>query len=82
MTKYSSFNFSVCIDYNAEDFAQYGLEDPKASIFIEYYEKRNEKLDEPEIDPDTGEEITSRTVKDEKALGFISERGTKTEITM
>ncbi|HHT88839.1 MAG TPA: DUF4340 domain-containing protein, partial [Clostridiales bacterium] len=75
LTKYSSFNFSVCIDYNAEDFAQYGLEDPKASIFIEYYEKRNEKLDEPEIDPDTGEEITSRTVKDEKSFRlYIGER--------
>ena len=75
MTKYSSFNFSACIDYNAEDFAQYGLEDPKASIFIEYYEERNEKLDEPETDPDTGEEITSRTVIDEKSFKlYIGEK--------
>lgn len=68
LSKYSSFSFLNCVEYRAEDFAVYGLEEPRASILVEYYEQYEEELDEPETNPDTGEEITSRTVTEEKSF--------------
>lgn len=68
LANYSNFNFLSCIEYDSKDFAGYGLEEPRASVFIEYYEQYTEELDEPETDPDTGEEITTRTVTEEKSF--------------
>lgn len=65
---FAAFDFIACVDYIGENLVQYGLEDPMASIFVEYYETKTEKLDKPETDPDTGEEITEKTHIEEKNL--------------
>ncbi len=71
LANYSSFNFKSCVDYAATDFAQYGLDDPQASIFIEYYEQVEVELDEPEVDPETGEEITTKTDTEERSFKLL-----------
>lgn len=68
LSNYSTFSFLNCVEYNAEDFARYGLEEPTASVFVEYYEQYEDQLDEPEINPDTGEEINSKTITEEKGF--------------
>lgn len=66
LSNFSDFYFLSCIEYKTDDFAKYGLDDPAASIFLEYYEEHEEEISEPETDPNTGEEITTKTVKEEK----------------
>lgn len=68
LSNYSSFDFLSCIEYKADDFAKYGLDDPQASIFVEYNEQHEEELAEPETNPDTGEEITTKTVTEQKSF--------------
>lgn len=79
MNNYSSFSFLNCVDYNAEDFTVYGLEEPRASVFVEYYVQYEEKQVEPETDPATGEEISTKTITEEKAfklyIGDTDENG-------
>lgn len=79
LTDFNNFYFLSCVEYKAEDFAKYGLDNPAASIFIEYYDEHEEELDEPETDPDTGEEITTKTVTEEKSfkiyIGNKDEKG-------
>ncbi|HPU63494.1 MAG TPA: DUF4340 domain-containing protein [Mobilitalea sp.] len=65
---FSNFYFLSCVDYKASDFSEYGLDEPLATIFVEYYEEREEELEKPEKDPDTGEEITKKTVREEKSF--------------
>lgn len=68
LSNYSNFDFLACVEYKTDNFAKYGLDDPKASIFVEYYEQYEQELDEAETDPDTGEEITKKTVTEEKSF--------------
>lgn len=68
---YGSFSFLTCEEYNAEDFARYGLEAPRASIFVEYYEQYEQKLDEPATDPNTGEEVSTMTITEEKKFKLL-----------
>jgi len=68
LSDFNSFYFLSCVDYKAGDLSGYGLDDPAASILVEYYEEREVELDEPETDPDTGEEVTKKTVKEEKSF--------------
>ncbi|MBE5968419.1 MAG: DUF4340 domain-containing protein [Lachnospiraceae bacterium] len=63
---YSSFDFVNCVDYSGKDLARYGLEDPAASIYIKYFETHTETLEEPETDPETGEEIKEKTTYEDK----------------
>jgi len=63
---YTSFDFMSCVDYSGKDLSLYGLEDPVASIYIGYYETYTEALDKPEVNPETGEEVTEKTYYDEK----------------
>lgn len=58
---YTAFDYISCVDYAAEDLSKYGLDNPMASITINYNEAHTETLDEPETDPSTGEEITEKT---------------------
>lgn len=66
--KYTGFKFLSCADYSGKDPGRYGLYDPAASILVEYYETRTEKLEKPETDPETGKEITEKTYQDEKSI--------------
>jgi hypothetical protein len=66
LSNYGSFSFLTCVEYKADDYGMYGLDEPKASIFVEYYEQYEQQLDEPEKAPDTGEEISSKTITEEK----------------
>jgi len=34
--KYTDFSFQSCVDYRGENFGQYGLEDPAASVYVKY----------------------------------------------
>lgn len=65
---YTSFDFGTCVDYSGKEFGKYGLEEPSHTIDIGYYETRTEALPTPEVDENTGEEITQKTYKDEKSL--------------
>lgn len=68
LPNYDSFNFDLCIEYQAEDFGKYGLEEPNASILIEYYQEVAKPLDKPTTDPDTGEEINQEIITVKKAF--------------
>lgn len=68
LPNYASFNFLSCVDYSGENLAKYGLGAPSASITVEYYQTRTEKLDTPETDPNTGEQITEKTYNDPKSF--------------
>lgn len=79
LANYANFSFLNCVEYQTDEYAKYRLEDPTASIFIEYYEQYMKDLEEPEKDPATGEEITSKVITEEKSfkllLGDIDENG-------
>ena len=65
---FASFSFLGCVDYSGLKLEEYGLADPTASILVEYYETRTEKLDQPVTDPNTGAEITEKTYNDPKSF--------------
>ncbi|NLP35187.1 MAG: DUF4340 domain-containing protein, partial [Clostridiales bacterium] len=65
-SKFNRFNFQTCVDYSGDNLDQYGLEDPSASIYIQYFETHTETLDEPELDSETGEEVTEKTTYEDK----------------
>ncbi len=65
---FAKFDFIACVDYMGENLAQYGLEDPMASILVEYYETYMEELEKPETDPSTGKEITEKNQIEEKRI--------------
>lgn len=64
--KYTTFDYIKCVEYNPSDLSRYGLEQPLSVISLGYQEARTEKLDKPEKNPDTGEEITEKTYYDPK----------------
>ncbi len=68
--KYTAIDFIKCVDYNPIDLSKYGLDNPMTVIQLEYLETRTEKLDKPEKDPDTGEEISEKTYYDPKEYKF------------
>ncbi len=93
-SNYSSFDYISCVDYKAADLGKYGLGTPMATIDLEYTVTRTEELEEPETDPETGEEITEKTYYDPKEftlfVGNLDEKedyyvmieGTKAVYTM
>jgi hypothetical protein len=66
LEKYTTFDFTECVEYNAVDLGKYGLDHPMTVIDLDYLETRTEKLDKPEKNPETGEEITEKTYYDPK----------------
>ncbi len=64
--KYTAIDYIKCVEYNPIDLSQYSLDNPISVIKLEYLETRTEKLDKPEKDPDTGEEITEKTYYEPK----------------
>ncbi len=63
---YTSFNYIKCVEYSVKDLELYGLGQPMATIVLGYLEERTEKLEEPEKNPETGEEISEKTYYDDK----------------
>ncbi len=68
--KYTSIDYIKCVDYNPGDLSKYGLDNPVSVVELNYLETRKEKLDKPEKDPDTGEEIKEKTYYDPKQYKF------------
>lgn len=68
LPNYAKFNFVSCIEYQAKELNKYGLEDPSASVLVEYYEQYSIPLEEPITDPDTGAEITEENVTEERSF--------------
>lgn len=64
LSNYSKLSYLACVDYNCDDFAGYGLDDPAATIHVGYNVTRTKKLDKPEKDPDTDKLITEKTYYD------------------
>lgn len=65
---YAAIDFLRCVDYKGSDTAGYGLDDPIASVLVEYYETITEELNEPETDPETGEEVTTRSYQEPRNI--------------
>ena len=65
-SNYTGFQYIECVDYKGDDLSKYGLKEPAASIYIGYTVERTEKLEQTEKDPETGEEITEKTVQEPK----------------
>lgn len=63
---YTDFSFQTCVDYIGDSLGRYGLEEPAASIYVQYLEAHTETLEEPEIDPNTGEEIKEKVTYENK----------------
>ncbi len=70
-SNYTSFDYISCVDYSAEDLGKYGLDTPMAAIALGYTVSRTEKLDRPEKNPDTGDEVTEKTVYDPKEYTLL-----------
>lgn len=66
LPNYSSFNFTSCVNYDSKDLSSYGLADPLASIYVQYYETNTKTLPKPEVDPTTGKQITGKSVNEDK----------------
>jgi hypothetical protein len=64
--KFTTFDYIKCVEYAPTDLSKYGLAEPIAEIRLQYVEPRTEKLDKPEKDSKTGEEITEKTYYDPK----------------
>ncbi len=70
-SNYTSFDYISCVDYSGTDLGKYGLDTPMAAIGLDYTVSRTEKLDTPEKDPATGNEITEKTVYDPKEYTLL-----------
>lgn len=68
LDNFDSFDFLTSIEYQTEEFDKYGLEEPSASVLVDYYEQYTKPLEEPVTDSDTGEEITEETITEEKSI--------------
>jgi hypothetical protein len=74
-SKFTNFDFIDCIDYKGGDLSQYGLKEPTASIQIGYYTEQTSTLENPETDPETGEEITEKTTRvDQEYKVYIGDK--------
>mgnify|MGYP000927925979 CR=1 FL=1 len=60
LSNYTDFSVISCVDYNGKDLNKYGLDNPLASVYIQYFETQTVKLDTPEKDPATGKDITEK----------------------
>ena len=83
LSNYASIAFLSCIDYNAKDLSKYGLDDPTASIALEYYElftkdtAETDTTDSSSTDSaDTAEVETTKVYHDyELIIGTTDEAG-------
>lgn len=77
--KFAGIRFEDCVNYNCEDFSVYGLDDPMANILVEYYLINTVELDTPQIDKETGKEVTTNKTVEEKSfeveVGDLNEAG-------
>ncbi len=62
---FSNFTFLACVDYSGKDLNRYGLDNPMATIKVGYYETEKVPV-KGEKDPETGEEITEKEIREDK----------------
>lgn len=60
--KFTSLSYSQCVAYNSDDLEQYGLDAPKATIRIDYYEEAEsqDNSDSNSSDSTTSEDTTTK----------------------
>jgi len=63
-TNYSYFSFLSCVDYKCEELGKYGLDDPLATIHVEYTVTRTEKLEKPELDEETQKLVSEKSYEE------------------
>ena len=63
---YSSMSFTSCVDYNAKDLSKYGLDDPAATLYLEYFEEYTKDSDTAD-DKDTADTADSNTTDGKEA---------------
>ena len=68
---YASLVYDHCVNYQAEDLSDYGLDQPYATIHIEYEQTNVITLEEPEVNPETGEEIKQKTEVEDKEFTLL-----------
>ncbi|MGB8452965.1 MAG: DUF4340 domain-containing protein [Anaerocolumna sp.] len=66
LANYSAMTFTSCVDYNAKDLSKYGLDDPAASVSLEYYEEYT-KDSATADDSNTSDTTDSNTADDKQA---------------
>ncbi|NLK73890.1 MAG: DUF4340 domain-containing protein [Clostridiales bacterium] len=75
LDNYTSFSFASCVEYDSRDLSSYGLEEPYATIRVKYLEDITEKLEEPEVNEETGETIETKTYKEEREFKLLVGNG-------
>lgn len=68
MENYVTFDFIKAVEYAPAELGKYDLADPSSAIRLEYLVTRKEKLETPEKNPDTGEELSEKTYYEPKEL--------------
>ncbi|QHQ61153.1 DUF4340 domain-containing protein [Anaerocolumna sedimenticola] len=65
---YSAMSFTSCVDYNASDLSKYGLDDPAASVSLEYFEEytKDKATSDDKATTDTADNNTQDAKEDEK----------------
>ncbi|NLK27127.1 MAG: DUF4340 domain-containing protein [Clostridiales bacterium] len=67
---FSNFDFLACVDYSGEELESYGFDDPLATIKVGYYERETVPVKDQK-DPETGEEITEKEIREDKQWAII-----------
>ena len=67
LPKYAGLKFVHNVDYAGKEPQKYGLEEPRATITVGYYETVTKALEKPETDPITGNEVTEKTYQENKS---------------
>ncbi|MFU0826387.1 MAG: DUF4340 domain-containing protein [Lachnoclostridium sp.] len=80
LKNYSELSFTSCVDYNAKDLSKYGLDDPAARVYLEYYEIYTKESDSSEDDTKDSTDTTD-TEDDTTRVDYTLELliGNKTE---
>lgn len=61
MQNYADMSFLACVDYNATDLSKYGLNDPTATLSLEYYEEFTQDADSSESSESADSSDTAST---------------------
>ena len=77
---FTSLSYDQCVAYNSDDLAQYGLDTPKASIRIDYYEDMEveDDSDSSSTDTTTTEDTTTEDTTTEDTTEDSSTEETQT----
>lgn len=68
---FADIKFIQCVDYKGDDLSRYGLDNPDNKVTVKYYNQYTEKLDEAIVDPNTGNEITEKTITEDHTYELL-----------